>query len=103
MSAYASPAAFHAAVEARLRAAATRHDRPVNQLRRQFFTQRFLARVYSDPGREWILLGGSALLARISTGRHSKDIDFVHSTDLSEAAGELTALPLHHHTRRRRG
>lgn len=92
MSPYATPAAFHAAVEARLRAAAQRQNRPINQLRRRFFTQRFLARVYSAPDTGWILLGGTALLARVPTGRHSKDIDFVRSADPVESADELAAL-----------
>jgi Nucleotidyl transferase AbiEii toxin, Type IV TA system len=96
VSPYATPAAFHAAVEARLRAAARDQNRPINQLRRRFFTQRFLARIYSGPDTGWILLGGTALLARTPTGRHSKDIDFVRSADPVESAGELAALTAAH-------
>lgn len=91
---YATPAAFRAAVDARLRTAATASGRPVNELRRQFLTQRFLARVYTASCPEWILLGGSALLVRIPGVRHSRGIDFARSldVDLADAVTALTAL-----------
>lgn len=86
---YATPAAFHAAVENRLKQVAKDTGRPVNEVRRHYLTQRFIARVYAEDRPEWILLGGSALLARIPGGRHSKDVDFVHPHDLTAAAGTL--------------
>jgi hypothetical protein len=89
---YSSPAAFRAAMEIRLKAAATDAGRPVNELRRQYLTQRFLARVYAMPDPEWILLGGTALLARIPGARHSKDVDFIHPHELSIAVAALTDL-----------
>lgn len=89
---YDTPAAFRAAVEIRLRAAATTTERPVNEVRRHYLTQRFLARVYARPNSEWVLLGGSALLARIPGARHSQDVDFVYSHDLTAAATALAEL-----------
>ena len=89
---YATPAAFRTAVETRLKTAAISAGRPVNQLRRQYLTQRFLARVYAADRPEWILLGGSALLARIPGARHSQDIDFIHPHDLTAAVGALAEL-----------
>lgn len=89
---YATPAAFHAAVETRLKAAAKASSRPVNELRRRYLTQRFLARVYTAPNPEWVLLGGSALLARIPGARHARDVDFAYSRTLSAAASELAEL-----------
>lgn len=92
MTTYRTPAAFRTAVEARLRAAAKNTGRPINELRRQYLTQRFLARVYAQPNPGWILLGGTALLARIPGARHSQDVDFIHPQDLDTAAAELAAL-----------
>lgn len=89
---YESPAAFHAAVEVRLGVAATTSGRPVNEVRRHYLTQRFLARVYARPNPDWVLLGGSALLARIPGARHSQDVDFVYSHDLTAAATALAEL-----------
>lgn len=89
---YATPAAFLSAVQSRLKEAAKTSGRPVNEIRRQYFTQRFLARVYAEERPEWILLGGSALLARIPGARHSKDIDFVHPHDLTAATTALTNM-----------
>lgn len=79
-------------MEAQLRAARTRTGRPLNQLRRQYVTQRFLARVYAQHNPEWVLVGGTALLARIPAARHSKDVDFVHPADLSSAVEDLSQL-----------
>ncbi len=89
---YATPAAFHAAVETRLKAAANASGRPVNELRRHYLTQRFLARIYTAPNPAWVLLGGSALLARIPGARHSRDVDFAYSHTLSAVASELAEL-----------
>jgi predicted nucleotidyltransferase component of viral defense system len=92
MSTYRTPAAFRVAVEARLKVVAKQTNRPINELRRQYLTQRFLARVYATPNPEWILLGGAALLARIPGARHSQDVDFIHPLDLNTATAELAAL-----------
>ncbi|MCX2933370.1 nucleotidyl transferase AbiEii/AbiGii toxin family protein [Mycobacterium sp. CVI_P3] len=89
---YATPAAFHAAVETRLRAAAKASGRPVNELRRHYLTQRFLARVYAATNPKWVLLGGSALLARIPGARHSRDVDFAYPHTLATVAAELAKL-----------
>lgn len=89
---YATPAAFHAAVENRLKQVAKDAGRPVNEVRRHYLTQRFIARVYAEDRPEWVLLGGSALLARMPGARHSKDVDFVHPHDLTAAAAALREI-----------
>lgn len=61
-------------------------------MRRHYLTQRFLARVYTAPNPEWVLLGGSALLARIPGARHSRDVDFAYSHTLSAVASKLAEL-----------
>lgn len=91
MSTYKTPAAFHTAVEHRLKQAARSTGRPINELRRQFLSQRFLARVFGRADSEWVLLGGTALLTRIPGARHSMDVDFVHTVDLAAAIKDLEA------------
>ncbi|OHU47226.1 hypothetical protein BKG82_26590 [Mycobacteroides chelonae] len=91
MNTYKTPAAFHTAVEHRLKEAARRTGRPVNELRRQYLSQRFLARVFGRADSEWVLLGGTALLTRIPGARHSMDVDFVHAVDLQAALKDLAA------------
>ncbi|WP_158240412.1 nucleotidyl transferase AbiEii/AbiGii toxin family protein [Mycobacterium hubeiense] len=92
MSRYSTPAALRTAVETRLKHAATDAGRPVNELRRHYLTHRFLARIYAQPDPDWILLGGTALLARIPGARHSKDVDFINRADLGSAATDLATL-----------
>jgi hypothetical protein len=91
---YASDEAFRRAVADRLRTQAQRCGRPVNQVRREFAFQRFLARVFADPDAPWVLKGGAAMLARLPDARHSREVDLYHPgrhTELPEALAELTA------------
>jgi predicted nucleotidyltransferase component of viral defense system len=60
------------------------------KLRRQFAYDRLLARVFADGGGDWVLKGGTALLARIRTARHTMDIDlFRRSGNLETAVDHL--------------
>lgn len=98
---YATPAALWAAVRARVAAEAKASGLlPANVLR-QFVYDRFLARVFHTPGNGWVLKGGTALLARVRSARHSKDIDlFLTEGTLDTAIAELQAaagLDLHDH------
>lgn len=86
---YSSAQAFGAAVTSRL-ASLAGPGRPVSQLRRQFAYDRLLARLFTAAPEEWILKGGVAMIARLTTVRHTADVDLVareHSTDTA-----LTAL-----------
>lgn len=59
-------------------------------LQRQFVYDRFLARVFSGHTEDWVLKGGSALLARVRSARHSQDLDlFRRSGTIAAAAAEL--------------
>lgn len=91
---YVSAAAFRRAVADRLRTEAARRQRPVNELRREFLYQRFLARVFADPDAPWVLKGGVGLLARLADARHSRDIDLYHpglQIEIATAVQDLTA------------
>jgi hypothetical protein len=64
----------------------------VSNLQRQFVYDRFLARVFTDSGEDWVLKGGSALLVRVRSARHSQDLDlFRRSGTVGSAAAELDA------------
>lgn len=91
---YGSSAAFLRALNERLRIAARTTERPVEELRRQFLTQRFLARVFSRQDSGWVLLGGGGLLVRLpGAARHSQDLDLMHRTNTMAAAiAELEEL-----------
>ncbi|MFD3591489.1 nucleotidyl transferase AbiEii/AbiGii toxin family protein [Nocardia sp. NPDC058640] len=55
--------------------------------------QRFLARVFAEPGMPWILKGGTGLLVRLPGARHSEDVDLLHlEADLEQAFAELREL-----------
>jgi hypothetical protein len=59
-------------------------------LQRQFVYNRFLARIFSADTEDWVLKGGSALLIRVRSARHSQDLDlFRRSGTIAAAAAEL--------------
>jgi len=90
---YATAAAFRKALNHQLRVAARSRGRPEGELRRQFLTHRFLARVFGRPASGWVLLGGVGLLVRIPGARATKDIDLLHTTStVTEAVLELEGL-----------
>ncbi len=89
---YRGDEAFRRAVSDRLRTQATHRNRPVNQLRREFVFQRFLARVFADTDAQWILKGGAAMLARLPDARHSRDVDLYHPDQGAEFVDALAAL-----------
>lgn len=92
-SGYATPQAMWEAVRSRGRTAAKATGIPANKLQRQFVYDRFLARLFTyAPDGDWVLKGGTALLARVRTARHSLDIDLFRRTGtLETAVDELRA------------
>jgi predicted nucleotidyltransferase component of viral defense system len=72
---YTSPAAFKQALEARLRADATRLGRPINRQRQLVVFDRFLARVMEVLGEHVVVKGGVVLELRLARARTTKDID----------------------------
>jgi len=92
MRLYASPAAFRAAIDTRLRAYAHAVSAPVMAVRRQAALERLIARLTTvAPGR-WALKGGLALDTRLgSRARSSMDMDIDHRHG-AEAAHDDLAL-----------
>ncbi|MCX2747797.1 nucleotidyl transferase AbiEii/AbiGii toxin family protein [Arthrobacter sp. MI7-26] len=93
-SEYATTTAFRRALEDRLKARSKETGRPLEELRREFLFQRFLALVFQYPGSAWILKGGAGLLMRLPEARFSKDLDLYRSggLDAAEAMAELREL-----------
>ena len=87
---YATPAAFRAAVEARLRQRARRFGIPAYILRRQAGLERLVVRLMEvAPGR-WALKGGFALETRLGErARVSVDLDADHLRGVEEARADL--------------
>ena len=93
---YATAAAFRRALEDRLKAEARTRGRSLEELRREFLFQRFLAMLFSAPDGQWVLKGGASLLMRLADARFSKDLDLLRLGTLSPAQAirelrELTA------------
>jgi predicted nucleotidyltransferase component of viral defense system len=91
---YATVLAFRRALEDRLKREAKARARSLEELRREFLFQRFLALIFSFPDGQWVLKGGASLLMRLAKARFSKDLDLLHLGELSpaEAIAELRAL-----------
>lgn len=91
---YATANAFRRALEDRLKTEAKARGRHLEELRREFLFQRFLALVFSSPDPRWVLKGGAGLLMRLVEARFSKDLDLLHLTEVSvdAAIAELRAL-----------
>lgn len=98
---YASPAAFRAALEARLNATARAGGRPVGHARKLVAFTRLLARLEHAAPEQWILKGGFALELRVpGQARTTRDVDIDWDTSLDDAATalvEAAALDLGDH------
>jgi len=68
----------------------------VSEVIRQIHFDRFLSRIFSKGGEgNWILKGGTGLLARIPNARSTTDIDLFHSSlDLAAALVDLRRMAL---------
>lgn len=91
---YQTPSSFRSALKDRF-GQITKSDRrySLNELQRQFGYDRALARLFSSSeADQWVLKGAGALLARLETARHSKDVDvFFDATD-ADIDGAVEAL-----------
>ena len=93
---YQTPAAFRTALKDRFgHIARTDRRYTLDELQRQFAYDRVLARLFSSPdAARWVLKGAGALLARLASARHSKDVDvFFDATeaDVDDAVHALRA------------
>jgi len=73
---FATPAAFKASLEARLKAVATERGLPINALRLKLVMERLLARLFAEHNPPWLLKGGYAMELRYRPrARTTRDID----------------------------
>lgn len=101
---YATPQAMWAAAQSRSRNTAKLTGATTNNVARQFVYDRFLARLFTHvPDGTWVLKGGTALLARVRSARHSRDIDLFRSAGTLDTALDglrsAARLDLHDHLR----
>jgi hypothetical protein len=76
---FATPAAFKASLETRLRAHASAQGIPLNTLRLKLVMERLLARLFAQPDAPWLLKGGYAMELRYRPrARTTRDIDLTY-------------------------
>jgi predicted nucleotidyltransferase component of viral defense system len=86
---YATPEAFRAALEDRLKDAQT-ETVGISRLRKRVVFERLLARLAAQAAGEWVLKGGFALELRLhELSRSTKDIDVDWSLDEEDATERL--------------
>ncbi|WP_157008102.1 nucleotidyl transferase AbiEii/AbiGii toxin family protein [Agromyces laixinhei] len=92
---YTSAAGVEAAIRdtARRAFAADKSMSTQDRIRQEYF-RRFLSRVFSEQDdSEWLLKGGTGVLARVASGRRTTDIDLFRANDtLDDALAELIRL-----------
>ena len=92
---YPTPAAVESAIkQAAMKANEIDRSTGVGELIRQAHFDRFLSRVFSGGTEsEWVLKGGSGMLARVPSARATQDIDLFRSGfTLAQALDELRHL-----------
>lgn len=90
---YSSAAAVEAAIrDAARRAFATDGSMSTQDRIRQEYFRRFLSRTFSDRSTDWLLKGGTGILARVRSGRRTTDIDLYRANDTLNAALEQLVL-----------
>lgn len=88
VSRYTTPEAMSRALTDHLRHQAKQSGIEHSNLRRQFTYDRLLARVFTSEDAGWVLKGGTALLARVRSARHTRDIDLARRSGTVQAAVE---------------
>lgn len=83
---YTSPGAFRQALEERLKTISRQEGTDFQRLCRQVAFDRFLARLVSEPGGDWILKGGYAMELRFVAARSTRDLDFTLRAGNTESA-----------------
>jgi predicted nucleotidyltransferase component of viral defense system len=98
---YATPEAFRAALDQRIRNEAGTSSVPVMRLRKRVAFERFLARIAIMDPQRWVLKGAFALDLRLGLRtRTTKDIDLSGAADEQIATADLIAaqaIDLHDH------
>lgn len=89
---YASPAAFRAALDQRLKTEAERTGLALARLRKQVAFELFLRRLVAVAPSTWVLKGAFALNLRLNMAtRSTKDIDIGRDDNIDAAIEDITA------------
>lgn len=89
---YATPEAFRAALDQRLKNHAAQTGIPLMRLRKTIAFDRFLARLVAVASDRWVLKGAMALDLRIASGtRTTKDVDLGRFDDEDAATDDFLA------------
>ncbi|GAA4283389.1 hypothetical protein GCM10022261_09200 [Brevibacterium daeguense] len=83
---YSSGRAIWSAATDRAKNISKKTGAPVNEILRRFIYERLLARVFLQSNNEWVLKGGTAVLARVQDARTTKDIDLLAELNDLDAA-----------------
>jgi hypothetical protein len=91
---FATPAAFKASLEARLKNVAAQRGTNINSLRLKLVIERLLARLFASPNPPWFLKGGYAMELRYRPrARTTRDIDLTCAGDsATPLAARLVAI-----------
>jgi hypothetical protein len=82
---YQTPAAFRAALEARLLSRSTESGVDLNRLRRRVVFERMLVRLEASEDGRWVLKGGMALEVRwLDRARATRDLDLSVRDDIAD-------------------
>lgn len=86
---FATPAAFKASLEARLKTIAAQRNTDINSLRLKLVMERLLARLFTQPNPPWVLKGGYAMELRFRPrARTTRDIDLTCASDGKDTLGQ---------------
>ncbi len=100
---YATPEAFRAALDQRIRNEAATSGVPVMRLRKRVASERFLARIAIVDTQRWVLKGAFALDLRLGLRtRTTKDIDLAGADDEQATAPASPSPPRSPHPRQDR-
>ncbi len=72
-----APAAMSRSLRDKIKLVAKGSAKSASQIEREFIIQRFLARIFLDQDASWILKGGTGMLVRLPTARHTRDLDLM--------------------------
>jgi hypothetical protein len=93
---YPTAQSFRTGVSDQLKNVAQKSGRLLEEVRREFLFDRFLGRLFAEPGRPWLVKGGTNLLIRLPAARFSRDIDLLYRgqavDDVEEVVDELRDL-----------
>ncbi len=91
---FATPAAFKASLESRIKTVAGERGVPINTLRLKVIVERLLARLFARPNPPWVLKGGYAMELRYRPrARTTRDIDLTCAADgVAELPARIRAI-----------